>query len=73
MRFEETYEGWNPGRLAAEQGYANAQYNLGKMYAKGQGVIQDYKEALKWYKLAAAKGYKDAGFIVSMYELDKSK
>ena len=60
-------------KLAAEQGYANAQYNLGKMYAKGQGVIQDYKEALKWYKLAAAKGYKDAGFIVSMYELDKSK
>ena len=26
------------------------------MYAKGQGVIQDYKEALKWFRLAAAQG-----------------
>ena len=38
------------------------------MYYDGQGVIQDYAEALKWYKLAAAQG--DAGAqntIGSMY------
>ena len=29
-------------RLAADQGYAAAQFNLGVMYAKGQGVPQDY-------------------------------
>ena len=29
-------------RKAAEQGDADAQYNLGVMYAKGQGVPQDY-------------------------------
>ena len=40
-------------RLAAEQGYASAQYNLGLMYATGEGVPQDYQEALKWYRLAA--------------------
>ena len=32
-------------RLAAEQGNANAQYNLGVMYDNGEGVPQDYKEA----------------------------
>jgi len=36
-----------------------AQGNLGLMYAKGQGVPQDYKEAFKWYRKAAQQG--DAG------------
>ena len=27
------------------------------MYAKGQGVTQDYTEALRWYRKAAAQGY----------------
>ncbi|MEG2728313.1 MAG: tetratricopeptide repeat protein, partial [Mucinivorans sp.] len=40
-------------RLAAEQGYAKAQYNLGLCYNKGHGVTQDYTEAVKWTKLAA--------------------
>jgi TPR repeat protein len=40
-------------RLSAEQGYAEAQYNLGVMYADGQGVAEDYAEAIKWLKLAA--------------------
>jgi uncharacterized protein len=46
-------------RLAAEQGIASAQSNLGVMYTNGQGVPQDYKTAVKWYKLAAEQG--DAG------------
>jgi uncharacterized protein len=33
----------------AEQGNADAQYNLGGMYDTGQGVPQDYKQAVKWY------------------------
>jgi uncharacterized protein len=43
-------------RLAAEQGYADAQYNLGLMYDYGNGVVQDYAEAVKWYRLAAEQG-----------------
>jgi uncharacterized protein len=42
-------------RLAAEQGHAKAQYNLGTMYMYGQGVLQDYVEAHKWYNLAASR------------------
>ena len=47
-------------RLAAEQGDADAQYNLGVMYDKGRGVPQDYKTAVKWYRLAAEQGFAPA-------------
>jgi TPR repeat protein len=40
-------------RKAAEQNYAPAQFNLGRCYAKGEGVKQDYVEACAWYDLAA--------------------
>ena len=40
----------------AKQGDADAQYNLGLMYRNGQGVPQDYKTAVKWYRLAAEQG-----------------
>ena len=43
-------------QVSAEQGYAQAQYNLGVMYENGQGVTQDFKEALQWYRLSAAQG-----------------
>ncbi len=43
-------------RMAAEQGHAGAQNNLGVMYDKGDGVTQDYVQAHIWYNLAAAQG-----------------
>jgi TPR repeat protein len=45
---------------AAEQGHAEAQYNLGVNYGKGQGVPQDYSEAVKWLRMAAEQGDPDA-------------
>ncbi|MDP6417654.1 MAG: hypothetical protein QGG54_21930 [Gammaproteobacteria bacterium] len=42
--------------LAAEQGYARAQYNLGLMYGTGQGVIQDNVYAHMWWNIAASSG-----------------
>jgi TPR repeat protein len=47
-------------RLAAEQGYADAQFNLGVMCDNGTGVTQDDKAAVKWYTLAAEQGDADA-------------
>ena len=47
-------------RRAAEQGYADAQFNLGLMYARGEGVPQEYVEAHKWFNLAASHGDKTA-------------
>ena len=42
---------WKP---LAEQGNADAQYNLGVMYYKGQGVIQDNVYAHMWFNIAAS-------------------
>ena len=39
-------------RKAAEQGFADAQSNLGFMYANGRGVLEDYVQAYAWYSLA---------------------
>jgi len=39
-----------------EQGDASAQFNLGVKYDNGQGVPQDYQEAVKWYRRAAEQG-----------------
>ena len=50
--------------LAAEQGYADAQFSLGVMYANGRGAPQDDKTAVKWYTLAAEQGDADAQFNV---------
>ena len=41
---------WTP---LAEQGYVDAQYNLGLMYDNGEGVPENDKTAVKWYTLAA--------------------
>ena len=49
-------------QLAAAQGNADAQFNLGVAYGKGQGVRQDHAEAAKWYRLAAAQGFASAQF-----------
>ena len=43
-------------RQAADQGDANAQFNLGHMYYNGEGVPKDDAEAVKWYRLAAEQG-----------------
>lgn len=45
---------------AAEQGNAAAQYNLGAMYYKGQGVRRDDAEAVRWYRQAAEQGLAQA-------------
>jgi TPR repeat protein len=53
-------------RKKAEAGDAEAQYNLAGMYAKGWGVPQDDKEAVKWLRLAADQGGSDAQFGLGM-------
>ena len=45
--------------LASDQGRADAQSNLGSMYAEGDGVPQDFVQALMWFTLSAAQNHKD--------------
>lgn len=41
---------------AAEQGDVKAQCNLGLRYAIGEGVPEDDREAVRWYRAAAEQG-----------------
>ena len=54
---------WTP---FAVQGNADAQFNLGVMYANGQGFSQDYKTAVKWYRLAAEPRIADPQFNLGL-------
>lgn len=55
--FAAALEEWRPLALT---GHAPAQFNLGVMYANGQGVPQDYKVAVEWFGKAAQQGHTSA-------------
>lgn len=42
-------------RVKAERGDAEAQYNLGAIYAEGSVVPVDYAEAAKWFRVCSKK------------------
>ena len=63
--FDEGFDAYKKGnyaaalkefKKAAEKGEASAQFNLGNMYGKGEGVPQDYKIAYILFNIAASKG-----------------
>jgi len=58
------YEAAECFRKAAEQGHAEAQYNLGICYEDGDGVEWSYTEAIKWYSKAADQGHEEAKFLL---------
>ena len=47
-------------KFEAEKGDLEAQVALGQMYFSGEGVPQNYKEALKWYRQAAERVFEEA-------------
>jgi putative methionine-R-sulfoxide reductase with GAF domain len=44
-------------RKLAEQGDPTAQFSVGARYATGEGVPQDYAEAVRWFSMAAEQGH----------------
>ena len=60
-------------RKAADQGYAIAQFNLGIMYAQGQGVKQDFGEAARWFRKPAEQGHEGAKEALSLAEEELRK
>lgn len=47
-------------RAVAEQGHAEAQYQVGLGYYWGHGVEEDREEAFRWIRKAAEQGDSDA-------------
>ena len=50
--------------LAAEQGDQKAQYNLGVLYRRAQGITQDHGKALAWFLAAGEQEYAIAQFTL---------
>ena len=53
-------------KVKAEQGNAGAQVSLGLMYARGEGVPQDYEKAVEWWSRAAEQGNSRAQFKLGL-------
>ncbi|HIF59283.1 MAG TPA: sel1 repeat family protein, partial [Rhodospirillales bacterium] len=49
-------------KVKAEQGNADAQYKLAGTYNFGKSGLEDYKQALKWYRKAAEQGHANAQY-----------
>ncbi|MDR1085811.1 MAG: SEL1-like repeat protein [Deltaproteobacteria bacterium] len=50
----------------AEKGNFIAQFCLGFMFQNGEGVIEDRREALNWYRLSAEQGYASAQLALAV-------
>lgn len=49
-----------------KKGYAPAQHNLATMYANRVGTQQNFKEALKWFQIAAEQGNAESQFSLGL-------
>ena len=56
---------WTP---LADQRNAKAQHNLGLMYYKGDGVIQDYVQAHMWSNIARSNGSSNSEKLLTLLE-----
>ncbi len=58
--------------FAAKGGYATAQFNLGLLYYRGDGVAKSYPTAAAWFLKAAQGGSDDGEYAVAeMYRLGR--
>jgi uncharacterized protein len=48
-------------------GIEEAQFNVAQYLRKGQGVLQDFSEALKWYRISAEKGFASSQFQLGVF------
>ena len=59
--YQRAYREW---KAAAEAGQAEAQFDLGVLYAQGRGVRRDLTEAANWYRKSAEQGNAEAEFAL---------
>lgn len=55
----------NEWRPLAEAGYPEAQFRLGMMYFRSEGVPQNKAEAARWFRLAADQGAALAQLVIA--------
>ena len=60
-------------RKAAAQGGVEAQYRIGLLYMRGEGVVQSIPDAVAWYKPAAEAGHVEAQFQLGSIYLNGAR
>ena len=53
---------WAAWRRAGAKGHGEANFRIGQLYARGEGVIRSIPDAVVWYKRAAATNHSEAQF-----------
>ncbi len=61
--YAEAYCLWKP---IADRGDPEAQYNLGWLYANGNGLNVNLDTAVSWWRKAAEQGHADAQFAIAL-------
>jgi TPR repeat protein len=64
--YQRAYQEW---KAAAEGGQAEAQFDLGVLYAQGRGVTRDLTQAADWYRKSAEQGNAEAQFALGQLYL----
>ena len=57
-------------KKAAEQGYADAERDLGNCYRSGDGIEKQAEKAVYWYERAAKQGDAEAQFYLALVYLE---
>src|SRR3974390_2968517 len=60
-------------RQAAAQGSVEAQYRIGLLYMRGEGVVQSIPDAIAWHEPAAKAGHVEAQFQLGSIYLNGTK
>ena len=64
-----SYDSGEAFRFSLQGGNTEAQTVLGVMYVRGDGVLQDYPEAVKWFREAAQQDNAEAQYkLGGMFE-----
>lgn len=61
---EESFKDYATSIQAAQAGNPNAQYNLGRFFLDGRGVVKDPKQAVKWFRTAAEQNLAKAQYTL---------
>src|SRR4051812_44165482 len=69
-QYLEAFKFW---KLASRAGDAEANYRIGMLYTKNQGVVGSIPDAVVWYERAAQLGHVDAQFQLGLILLYGAK
>ncbi|MGB5708280.1 MAG: tetratricopeptide repeat protein [Arenicellales bacterium] len=69
QQYEQAFAYWEP---LARDGHLDSQYQIGRLYERGEGVGEDFNMALEWYQRAAQKGQGDAQFRIGLYHMNEN-